>query len=159
MYDSESQTWLDTLQEPVPQTKRRGRKKFISIYVTEQFSRQNSNSCWSQSIRFLFVWAPTKKTMYSAPLGNKRFISALFIPAQPFATAPGYLKGPYIHWFTCWTLLASVVNFDLINIRSARGGVYCRSNVSDVRETLHRYGICVKREKKTNKIQQLDVYY
>jgi len=59
--------------------------------------------------------------VYSAPIGNRHFTSALFTPVQPFATATGYVKGPYVHCFTCWTLLAHVVTFDLINNSSARG--------------------------------------
>ena len=139
MYDSEQQKWLDTLQEPVPQTK-------IREKISYQYTSLNNFQGTTQirvdlSALDFYLWSP-KKTMYSAAIYNKHFINAVFIPAQPFATAPGYLKGPCTHWFTWWTLFASVVNFDLINIRNARGDVYCRNIVSDVREILHRYGIC-----------------
>jgi hypothetical protein len=75
---------FDTLQEPdLTHFRRQFLKtktwKKKSYPVTEQFSRHNPKSCWPQSFRFLFVWSP-KKTIYSAPIDNRHFISALFIP-------------------------------------------------------------------------------
>ena len=132
------QKWLDTLQEPVPQTKRR--EKISYKYTSpNNFWGTTQNRVDLSPLRF-YLCVHLKKTMYSARIDSRHFTRALFIPVQPFATAPGYLKGPYIHWFTCSTLLASVVNFDLIKNRNARGErwlqqqcVGCKGNITQIR--------------------------
>ena len=76
----------------------------------------------SQSFRFLSMG--TKTLMYSEPIEMKGFFTNSFLlPRQTTATAPGLLKGrwvhnqtcPCMHWLRWRTCCMFVVNCDLMN--------------------------------------------
>ena len=110
---------LDKFKSEFPHTKKKEKKSSQQCFrgTAPTFARH-------QSFRFFPVGTQPLSALSSNCKRKAHFTNPVLIPAKPFATAPGRLKGcvnprSHLHWFRWRTPGALVVYCDLMNNKNS----------------------------------------